>query len=66
MYLGANPPPNIAGTRESVNDTDTNRVFYAGIAFGTAAAGYMVAIQTLFEWLTSKSRLNQIRLAARR
>jgi hypothetical protein len=54
-YLGANPPPNITGTRESVINRDTDHVFYAGIAFGTATAGYMTAIQALFEWLASES-----------
>ena len=55
MYYGASPPPNITGTREWVSNRDTDRVFYAGVAFGTAAAGYMGAIQALFEWLTSES-----------
>jgi hypothetical protein len=49
------PPPNITGTRESVSNRDTDRVFYAGVAFGTAGAGYMGAMQALFGWLSSRS-----------
>lgn len=48
------------GTRVSVSNADTNRVFYAGLAFGVAGlafgdagGGYVAATQALFVWLAS-------------
>lgn len=52
-YTSAQPPPNIAGSRVSVSNKDTDKVFYAGLALGVAGGAYIAAIQALFVWLAS-------------
>jgi hypothetical protein len=54
-YAGINLPPNISGTRVSVGNTDTDRTFYAGLAFGLAGGAYIGAVQALLVWLASGS-----------
>jgi hypothetical protein len=55
LFSSAHAPPNIGGSSVSVSSKDTDRVFYAGLAFGVAGAGYMAALQALFVWLASGS-----------
>lgn len=52
------PPPNIIGARQAVAESDTNRVFLAGIALGAASAAAIGSIQAWFVWITSEGDLN--------
>ena len=50
------PPPYIYGSIEAALAKDTKRVFYAGIAFGTAGAAFTGTLQALLGWLVGRRR----------
>ncbi|WP_425004952.1 hypothetical protein [Mycolicibacterium sp. S3B2] len=57
------PPPMVTGLNEAVDSEDSRNTFYAGLAFGTAAATLVGAIQNGLGWLASRPRSTRRRRA---